>query len=393
MRVLFVADTRSPIAIGWMRHWVDRGHDVFVVSTFPGALALPVCRLFHVPVAFSTSRGAHAGRTLRSSRGAGLRGGVRHWLGPLTLRRSAARLRDIIRVVKPELVHALRIPYEGMLAALAVDGVPLVVSVWGNDFTLHAPATPLMGHFTRRTLDSAAALHADCERDVGMAARWGLRPGTPTLVSPGNGGIRCDVFRPSATGAGEPIVVNPRGVRAYVRNEPFFRAMPLVLARRPDARFACIGLADDAAARRWVEELDIARAVDLLPSLPHEEMAGVYRRAQVLVSPTVHDGTPNTVLEGMACGCFPVVGDLESLREWITNGVNGSLVDLGRPEQLAASIVRALDDGELRRRAAQRNAEVIASRAEYGACTARAERFYAEILASTGRRPAAVGIE
>ena len=42
------------------------------------------------------------------------------------------------------------------------------------------------------------------------------------------------------------------------------------------------------------------------------------------VSPSTHDGTPNTLLEGMACGSFPIVGDLESLREWIEPGLTGS---------------------------------------------------------------------
>ena len=34
----------------------------------------------------------------------------------------------------------------------------------------------------------------------------------------------------------------------------------------------------------------------------------------------MHDGTPNTLLEGMACGCLPVAGDLDSIREWLKPG-------------------------------------------------------------------------
>ncbi len=81
----------------------------------------------------------------------------------------------------------------------------------------------------------------------------------------------------------------------------------------------------------WVKTLGIEKSVELLAPRPHAEMAEVYRSAQIIVSPSTHDGTPNTLLEGMACGCFPIAGDLESIREWITDGVNGLLVDPGDP--------------------------------------------------------------
>ena len=81
-----------------------------------------------------------------------------------------------------------------MLAADAYTGVPLVVSVWGNDFTLHAPSNRLMRHYTAWTMQVADALHADCQRDIRLGKQWGFDPSRPTLVTPGNGGIRMDVF-------------------------------------------------------------------------------------------------------------------------------------------------------------------------------------------------------
>jgi glycosyltransferase involved in cell wall biosynthesis len=84
-------------------------------------------------------------------------------------------------------------------------------------------------------------------------------------------------------------------------------------------------------AIRWLNELKISPAVDLLPKLSRLELAELFRKAQISVSPTTHDGTPNTLLEAMACGSFPVAGDLDSIREWITPGVNGLLVDSSIP--------------------------------------------------------------
>jgi glycosyltransferase involved in cell wall biosynthesis len=278
------------------------------------------------------------------------------------------------------LVHAMRIPYEGMLAADAYTGIPLLVSVWGNDFTLHAPSTRLMRHYTRWTMQVANALHADCQRDIRLAEEWGFSVNRPTLVTPGNGGIRTDIFFPPEKIVEEPVVINPRGFRAYVRNDAFFKAIPLVLEEVPETRFLCASMAGESQAQQWTEELGIGHAVELLAPMPHVQMAEVYRRAAVLVSPSIHDGTPNTLLEGMACGCFPVVGDLESIREWITDRENGLLTDATDPHRLAASIVRALKSKDLREQAAGLNARRITEGAEYNACMSQASTFYQRII-------------
>jgi glycosyltransferase involved in cell wall biosynthesis len=382
MRLLFVADGRSPIALNWIRYFVERGDEVYLVSTFACQPDLDLKGLSITPVAFSGTKRSSASPTPRpaSSQTLGLRTAIRHYLGPLTISRAAKSLKAVIAHVKPDLMHAMRIPYEGMLAADAYNSTPLLVSVWGNDFTLHAPSTRLMRHYTRWTVQVTDALHADCQRDIRLAREWGFSIKRPTLVTPGNGGIRTDVFFPPERLVEEPVIINPRGFRAYVRNDVFFRAIPLVLREIPQARFLCAAMAGEAQALQWIRELEIDHAVELLAPMPHAQMAEVYRRAAVLVSPSVHDGTPNTLLEGMACGCFPVVGDLESIREWITDGENGLLTDATVPEKLAESVVRALKNKNLREQAAGLNAKRIAERAEYNACMSQASSFYQRVV-------------
>ena len=81
----------------------------------------------------------------------------------------------------------------------------------------------------------------------------------------------------------------------------------------------------------------------------------------------------------MACGCFPVAGDIESLQEWITPGVNGLLVDPRDPQAIAGAVLMALEDRNLRRRAAEHNTRLVSERAEYGRVMAKAERFYQDL--------------
>jgi glycosyltransferase involved in cell wall biosynthesis len=399
LRLLFVADGRSPIALNWIGYFLETGHEVHLVSTFP-CLADQHAGFFShlasfqvVPVAFSAARvGVSANRrTISTSAQAadrqglwgasavGLRTVVRQWLGPLTLPRAARRLREIFNCLQPDLVHAMRIPYEGMLAALAEPKAPLLVSVWGNDFTLHAPSTPLMGSYTRLALRRADGLHCDCHRDERLARLWGFREGNPAVVLPGAGGVQEEIFYPAEEPTQEPLVINPRGVRAYVRNDAFFRAIPLVLERLPQARFLCTGMAGEAQAQRWAHELEISERVELLPTQTRPQMADLFRSARVMVSPTKHDGTPNTLLEAMACGCLPVAGDLESLREWITPGLNGLLIDLSNPRYLAEAIEIALQEDGLYLRARQHNLRLVAERAAYRRVMEKASRFYRQL--------------
>ena len=385
MRLLFVTDARSPISRNWMRYFAERGDDLYIATTFEcGELDFPVKRLEFTPVAFSAVKKRTSAPSSASSRTLRLRTKIRQWLGPVTIPASARKLRRFINEVQPDLIHAMRVPYEGMLAAEALKGITnrpaFLVSIWGNDFTLHAPSTPLMGWHTRRVMEAVDGLHADVARDVRLAREWGLSEEKPTLVSPGNGGVRSGIFYPPEVLVESPVVINPRGVRPYVRNDSFFKAIPLVLAKRPETKFLCSSMQGEAQALAWVQDLKIENAVELLPAFPHEKMGGVFRSAQIVVSPSVHDGTPNSLIEAMACGCFPVAGDLESIREWITHGQNGLLVDPADPQSIADAILSGLEREDLRREAAGLNANIISARAEFGVNMKRVEEFYGAVV-------------
>lgn len=394
LRILYVADGRSPIALNWIGYFTNQGYEVHLVSTFPcePPPALASFEVLHVALGGASGRleERQSGMrgTLRRVVPVELRTSIRQWLGPLTLPKAARRLNAVISRLRPDLVHAMRIPYEGMLAAQAyrLGGAqftcPLLISVWGNDFTLHAPSTPFMSQHTRRALNQAAALHTDCQRDLRLAQRWGFSTEKPGIVVPGNGGISSDLFYPAdpPSSDGSPTIINPRGFRPYVQNRAFFHSLPLVLRDAPETHVLCPAMAGEEQAIRWLQELNIASAVSLLPIQTRSQMGELFRKSGIVVSPTTHDGTPNSVLEAMACGCFPVVGDIEALREWIIHGENGLLVNPRDPAALAEAILTAIKQPDLRARAAKINTRLIAEKADYRRVMSQAEGFYRELV-------------
>jgi glycosyltransferase involved in cell wall biosynthesis len=77
-----------------------------------------------------------------------------------------------------------------------------------------------------------------------------------------------------------------------------------------------------------------------------------------------------------------VVGDIESIREWITPGVNGLLVEPDKPQALAEAVLLALDNGDLRNRAAEYNACLITERASAELVREKLRIFYEGVAAS-----------
>jgi glycosyltransferase involved in cell wall biosynthesis len=388
---------------------VQSGHSVCVISTYVAPSdSIPGSEMHCIPLLVNRfARIRHSG-SLRSNGSSSLaspllaefRTGrlslvsqvMKHWAAPLELRLHVKKLRKVLDEFNPDIVHAMRIPYEGMLAAEAVQHSPLLISVWGNDLTLHASVSRLNGTLTRRSLGHADALHSDCERDIRLASsEWGFSPLKPSIVLPGGGGVQIDRFAPGPPSphllselripAGAPVVINPRGFRpGSVRSDTFFKAIPIVLRARPDTIVLAIGMANNSVAERWISKFGIAASVRLLGKVRREQMAELFRMAWVNISISEHDGLPNTLLESLACGVFPVAGDIESIREWIEDGVNGLLVPPGDADAVAAAVLRAIDDGELRRSAAMKNREAVEMRGDYAKIMPLAEKFYEKVI-------------
>jgi len=179
MHILLVADGRSPITRRWIQTLKVMEHQITLVSTYPCERPAEVDAMLVMPVAFASASGSQAGRKTGSRKGLIARfrpffQSLRYRLGPLTLPRSGRQFARLVKEVTPDVVHAMRIPYEGMLASYTPAGIPLIISTWGNDLTLHAPATARMAELTRKTLQRADALMADCQRDIQLAQVWGI---------------------------------------------------------------------------------------------------------------------------------------------------------------------------------------------------------------------------
>lgn len=77
-------------------------------------------------------------------------------------------------------------------------------------------------------------------------------------------------------------------------------------------------------------------------SFSTEQMVQKYNEAAYVVCMSAEEATPNTTLEGMACGCVPVSTWVGNIREF-HNGQNGVIVERS-VESLVSGLIRARDD-------------------------------------------------
>jgi len=398
--ICLIADGRSPTTVRWIQMLEKLGFKISLVSTYPINDELNVDQTFILPVAFS-----NAGKIQNVSTNASPRKKIpfrkqliqqfrplvlqiRYNLGPSTISKFGRIYKNIIADIKPDIVHSLRIPYEGMLGKYTPTEIPFLVSIWGNDFTLHANANKKMAVQTREVMTRADGVLADTIRDINLSFFWGLNQGKPTLVVPGGGGISFDEinaaknekFFASSDQLKGPVIVNPRGIRSYAQTDVFFQALPMVLTRFPEAKIYCPAMEGKDEAIKWVNQLNLQNSVTLLPSLSQKMLWSLFHQSDISISLTSHDGTPNTLLEAMACGCLPIAGDIESLREWITPGVNGLLVELNKPQALADGIISVIQNPEFKQKAALTNSIRIKEKAEINQVHQSIFEFYQRFL-------------
>ena len=397
MNLLFVADGRSPTTQSWITNIQKDGHRVSLISTYP-CQEPPGLAEFHIlPVAFSGLAARRGGtdsgsgrpelskRVIKAFRPNIL--GMRYILGPLTLPFYRRQFLEIVERLGPQLIHALRIPFEGMLAQVAPLKYPLVVSIWGNDLTLHANGSFRMGRYTQDTLQRADGLMADANRDIRLARTWGFKNDRPSLVAPGCGGIDLEQIEKARASSprhliemipvNRKLIVNPRGLRpGSLRNDVFFEAARIVAGRHPDVCFLCPTMAGQPEAEQMLKAHELKENVLLLPVLTHSDLWWLFAHADVVISPGEHDGVPNSLLEAMASGCYPVAGDIESLREWITPGINGLLYPPADSIALAESILLILENPDRRFEAARLNRNLIRERADLATIRKKVSDFY-----------------
>jgi glycosyltransferase involved in cell wall biosynthesis len=159
------------------------------------------------------------------------------------------------------------------------------------------------------------------------------------------------------------------------------RAIPIVLKEEPEVKFLIAG---DGLERKSLEKeakkLNINSSVRFLGRVPHEEMPNLLSQTDVYVSTSLYDGTSVSLLEAMASGAFPIVTNIPSNREWVTDGENGFLVPTDDKKYLARKIIESLQNPSLLEKSYQKNVLITKEKVSWPKMIKKIQEIYNETL-------------
>jgi glycosyltransferase involved in cell wall biosynthesis len=131
-----------------------------------------------------------------------------------------------------------------------------------------------------------------------------------------------------------------------------------------------------------IEHLGLRACVTLLGQ--RRDVPRILAALDILAMPSLCEGLPMALLEGMALGNAVVATHVGSIPNVITDGENGLLVPPGDAESMHRALVRLAQDPALRQQLGSKARNTVRSRFSAAATVAAYERLYRKALAQTG---------
>ncbi|EEH63423.1 glycosyltransferase, group 1 family protein [Gleimia coleocanis DSM 15436] len=121
------------------------------------------------------------------------------------------------------------------------------------------------------------------------------------------------------------------------------KAIPLVLARYPQARFLIAGRGEAPEAKEL--QIRYPENIELLGGVSDEEKAALFAGSTAYIAPQTGGESFGIVLvEAMAAGTLVVASDIEAFRLVLDDGKYGKLFHTGNPQDLADTLCAALEN-------------------------------------------------
>jgi colanic acid/amylovoran biosynthesis glycosyltransferase len=240
-----------------------------------------------------------------------------------------------------------------------VWGCPVTTSARGSDISVypHIPGSEAYASGLPEVFERVSAVHCVSESLAREAAELGLDPAKAVVARPA---MDPELFRPDETGKGDGLAVVMVGWLRWEKGYEYaLEAIRLADRAGIPVRLEIIGdvpperrsgMDELTRIRHTASDLGVADLVTLRGGGTSAQIARRLRSSHVLMHPSLSEGIPVAVVEGMATELPVVVTDVGGLTEAVTDGVEGIVVPPRDPAALAAALDRLWRDPELRRR-------------------------------------------
>jgi glycosyltransferase involved in cell wall biosynthesis len=301
-------------------------------------------------------------------------------------------VRNLIRTLKPDLIHVVEFQHAGYILLQALtkpltwQRPKIMSSNYGSDIYWFR-------RFSRHKTKISALLKmsgfytSECQRDIALANELGFK-GKSTLL-PNTGGISEEALRVQEQA---PLASERRLLLLKGYQNKFGQALQgvgsLLRLRKSLRGFEIISVSTNFITAwslfllRMFTGLKIS--FHLKGALSHHDVLSLMARARIYIGLSKSDGISTSLLEAMAMGAFPIQTGTSCASEWINHGASGAIVSLKDEEQLDSWILKAISDENLVNTAQAVNDATIRSRYTKPLMAIKLKTLYLDALNAPG---------
>lgn len=262
-----------------------------------------------------------------------------------------------VRQLKPDMVHCFEMKLAGLPILATMEkhpGIKFVYSSWGSDlFYFREMKVPKsqVAQFLKRV----DFLLTDCQRDYKIALENGFA-NQFLGVFPGNGGIRMETDLPTQFDNRNTIIIKgyEDGVGKAIKVLDALKEVPGAHLNG----LKIVIFSADTTVQDTIKKDVFFKDKDVTvfarnQFLPNASLLAMMQQSLVYVGNSISDGMPNTLLEAMAMGAFPIQSNPGNVTaEVIEHGKNGFLINNPlKSNEIATLILQAISNEQLRKEA------------------------------------------
>lgn len=290
-----------------------------------------------------------------------------HKIEPFLKVTASEKLEDLIKKIKPDLVHSLEMQsqtYYLLKARKKIDFKWAYFS-WGSDLYFYLNDKN-HNKKIQSVLTNLDYLFIDNSRDISLARNLGFK-GKIMPVFPGGGGYDLKKYSLYRKPILERKLILIKGYHHWAgRALCILEALVIIVNDIRDYDIYVYS-AHDCVIKK-IKELNENYNLNVEYSsrynqISHTDLLKKFGEAKIAIGNNISDGIPNTLLEAIILGAFPIQSNPGGVtEEYVKNGVNGFLID--NPEDavdISKLIKKALRTTKLLELAYDENQKIAAS--------------------------------
>lgn len=291
-------------------------------------------------------------------------------------------LEKIILNLQPDFVHSFEMQscsYPILQTMLKFPKTKWLYSCWGNDLFYYMN---FKDHNVkiRNVLKRINFLHTDCQRDFMLAKKLGFS-GNFLGVVPGGTGYNLKQLESFKEPLIERKIILVKGYEHNLgRGLNIIKALQLLESEIRDYRVLIFG--SHQKVIDYIETNKLSFTFFSRHELSHDQLTKLMGQSLLYIGNSISDGMPNTLLEAVVMGAFPIQSNPGgATQEIIENNVNGFLIN--DPEsilEIKEKIVKALSNINLLKKAADENEKIAVEKLDYFINKEKVIKMYKTIL-------------